>query len=1224
MTRLRYFLKKKTITTIDYDGTRASNDYVWIPSTTEMEKLPPVIRQSHMTDFASDNKDGAYLLRDCPPKLTDFTGENEVISCKGESNTELKKRVDNTKIAVGIRPAFSIDMTQIFPHQEEEIFNTIKTVKDKNGQVLYHTIDFGEFPQSKVDDWLRDKLEDLYHKGGNIYENFEKLRNVFVTDEIQEGSDLDMVEEILCPECEYRGEKYVRKLNKENQLEWFKVEPLKCIITNWDNLPERINPNGNGTEDFIDVLTEKVINNTNIDKFINKPKEDSWLDYESHHYSTWEATRMHYYLNDKGIRGFIGSAFWDGEEKFVEIEDSAYDEEAAKYLNLNFVANERHIADNELLLATKHNKKYIHFNDDIRGAYIFRDELPTTIKNNEVVIPVDEFRKIFTKLQNTDRQAFWYSKKEYIPRIKAYVEQVKEIDMPLPLQFVAEHEQDIVPILENYQLFKEKIYDHFIKERLNDLGSGVFCDILHFAVNVGCFSNIFVRDYNNKPCLSSERGVRILENLLHKGMLTENNISYIKYSNRIFGVPLNKSWWNNKNIMNFLEKNLDEFIDIALKGGTTTFRFLFNQLNFNTENKEKMERFLTFQKRFNHFTNAIYRPFIKNENFIAVLRKHVYSTDAEIMQRICDICFHSDCFRTMNNYEINSSTYKDICNIHNKYNKRKISLEDLINDKDDNNKLMLNIAHMLKSGQFNPVLDSSFYNWTGTSNAIFRSYIIKDNKLFNSVFSYINNHFFRDTSMEDYEKIYKFAQKHQKTKMKYPMYVVQWVDEEVLDSINNDKEFSALIYNKFLAKEMDKMTVDNVRDLYKFAYSLGCFSDKKILDKKGNETKTTFAQKACNTFRILLENEKFNLYNMHDLFNNLPIISEPNQDFLDFIGKKEGNSFKNFDILKKFHRSQYGRMATIMADWDKVKEYRTILDADGTPRQQSWEDAIKTYFSKNVYANVREGYEDLAEVMSFSGAQQYQFDEAQDLFDKAKENNIPTHILNKHLIEEIQEIQEDIAEDLQETKNDLDTAYNKNFTWEMLSKKDPRNVIIGLYCGCCATITGTAYGSNIARATVTAEDVQNMVIRNKQGEIMSKGTFYVNKEQGYVVINDFEMNQNYRRHEGLSGYYTDAPDSETAKTRQEIFDTYMRGVNAFVEEYDKEHPDKPIEMVVVGRLYNRLKKQCEEYEKLTEHLTVPAEYSFEDAQDAQFVLYRREDALKNKSQTQKQEGGLTL
>lgn len=73
-----------------------------------------------------------------------------------------------------------------------------------------------------------------------------------------------------------------------------------------------------------------------------------------------------------------------------------------------------------------------------------------------------------------------------------------------------------------------------------------------------------------------------------------------------------------------------------------------------------------------------------------------------------------------------------------------------------------------------------------------------------------------------------------------------------------------------------------------------------------------------------------------------------------------------------------------------------------------------------------------------------------------------------------------------------------------------------------------------------------------------------------------------------------------------IFKAFQRGLKAFIEEYDKQNPNKPLQQINIGMGYNKLKKQVERFKKATSNLTVPSEYSFQDAMNnQQYVLYKR-------------------
>ena len=94
--------------------------------------------------------------------------------------------------------------------------------------------------------------------------------------------------------------------------------------------------------------------------------------------------------------------------------------------------------------------------------------------------------------------------------------------------------------------------------------------------------------------------------------------------------------------------------------------------------------------------------------------------------------------------------------------------------------------------------------------------------------------------------------------------------------------------------------------------------------------------------------------------------------------------------------------------------------------------------------------------------------------------------------------------------------------------------------------------------------------------------------------------------EPYGGRYTVDPESKDEQQRDLIFKAYQRGIKAFIEEYDKQKTKNPLQQVNVGMGYNRLKRQVEQFKKASQNLTVPVEYSFEDAKEEQYILYKRE------------------
>lgn len=420
-------------------------------------------------------------------------------------------------------------------------------------------------------------------------------------------------------------------------------------------------------------------------------------------------------------------------------------------------------------------------------------------------------------------------------------------------------------------------------------------------------------------------------------------------------------------------------------------------------------------------------------------------------------------------------------------------------------------------------------------------------------------------------------------------------------------------------------------DFFKVANALGCFSKEKVLDKNGRTTETLLGQKATSILSKLLKCEDMKLGKYHTLFDSLDFDSKVEQEFLDFIIKedvikvkdqsgrtvKKERKLSNLELLIKLEKQYPGIFIKVMTDFSKAKSFRECLDEKGKPIKVSWEEALKRYYLSNKYVGVAKENRDIAEVFGGKGLSQEVFDKAIELRTQAKENEVEENILGENLREEtilesIERIRKQTETELQSGKEVIEELYDKQFTYEWLSKNDPANSIMGLFCSCCGTITSSYYGKNIAKASVIAKDVQNLVIRNNKGDIISKGTFYLNRERGYGVINDFELNQAYRNHEdGISGGRYNVPaDSKEEQERELIFKAFKRGVQAFVEKYDEKNPEKPINQINVGTGYNKLKAQIERFRRSSKNLTVPAEYSFKDAEKGQYVLYERKNKTK--------------
>lgn len=416
----------------------------------------------------------------------------------------------------------------------------------------------------------------------------------------------------------------------------------------------------------------------------------------------------------------------------------------------------------------------------------------------------------------------------------------------------------------------------------------------------------------------------------------------------------------------------------------------------------------------------------------------------------------------------------------------------------------------------------------------------------------------------------------------------------------NEAIVQRFLRNKCLVISNDKIC------FYNFINALGCFSNKKMLDDKGRETNIMLAQKANTFLANILKDNLLKEGDFGRLFEKLPFNLEPNQNFLNFLMiKGDDKKYNNLQLIINLDEEYPGLFAKMFKDFDIAKSMRTTLDVNGKTKVIPWKDAIVKCYVQNVYENVTAENKDIADLFMHKGLSQNVFDMASEIRSTSAKNKMPANLLEKSLKEEtildsIQYIKNQTNMQLEEIKFMLDGLWEQEFTYELLDKYDPHNAILGVFCDCCANIDGEFYGKQIALASMKESDVQNIVVKDAKGEIIAKGAMYLNKKDGYAIINEFEVNYKYRKHN--DDIFS---DTKQAKQKQKIFDAFMRAINAFVKEYDIQNPKNPLKQVNVGLGVNKLAEQCKQYLKCTKKLEVPASYGFLDTLNDQVVLYKR-------------------
>lgn len=228
--------------------------------------------------FVDYNVHTANKRGTCETFLRSSSGLNGTVDTVFFDGRRVESDCDN--LCVGISPSTNLKLDSVLEAQKlsKELFKIGTVTTDKYNIVvytednpndldnfpreLYHTITFGEYPKTFVGNNLNNMLESAFKFG-----QMKKTDKKYVT-----------AINKLADEYEFEGETYVREVVKaghkfirngvvfddgtaleKGSYAWFKVEPIVWKINNWDDMPKKINPNGNGTAAVIDVTAEEAI-----------------------------------------------------------------------------------------------------------------------------------------------------------------------------------------------------------------------------------------------------------------------------------------------------------------------------------------------------------------------------------------------------------------------------------------------------------------------------------------------------------------------------------------------------------------------------------------------------------------------------------------------------------------------------------------------------------------------------------------------------------------------------------------------------------------------------------------------------------------------------------------------------------------------------------------------------------------------------------------------------
>ena len=490
-------------------------------------------------------------------------------------------------------------------------------------------------------------------------------------------------------------------------------------------------------------------------------------------------------------------------------------------------------------------------------------------------------------------------------------------------------------------------------------------------------------------------------------------------------------------------------------------------------------------------------------------------------------------------------------------------------------------------------------------------YYATENNILNNVHEYSQHYIIRGSYLANYYIKY-FDDKEKLSKLnviKSPS-LVKYFFKKYESTLKNYE----LIIEKMLSRNIRNynLLIRQLGDSYKPEYEmefirlcdiLGVFENKPIVTKRISKTgkeiveKIDYAQKAREFIR-----EKFSqTYNLYILFYfDKNMEGGFKKGFADFM-------FEHFDELfirdKGFLQNCYHR-------FEEIQKAHTTNKGNCRQLAPTIDFFVK-YLNENKFAGINKDTKVISEVIGKYYNDQNIFNRAVDVSKKNSMQKIPKNILPQDLKENIDEnarkkfkvLYHKIA-DISEINLDnfkcLKELSKSRFTYEFLRKNDVLNLVLGKLCNCCAHLNGV--GDGIAVSAMLDPDIQNLVIRDENDEIIAKATLYINREQGYGICNSFQVNNLASKSNIFSN------DMIYQKLKQALFD--------FAHEYNKTYTPK-LKIINVGMGMNDLAKQLEDYAVESENLLKPfnfKEYSIYghdgyrgDAFFRQYTIWKEED-----------------
>ena len=432
----------------------------------------------------------------------------------------------------------------------------IKEVKDKNGKTIYHTINIGEYPKTKVNKELEELLENLYNRG-KVKEGLEPTGRWY------SGNGAQILATPYAgkhsPEFEYAGNKYVRVISypidkeykysngtivgEKGTANWVEVKPMSFIIKNWDEMPKSINPNGTGRAKYFDLRAEEAI----ISGIMFHPGE---IGSQDQYTTMWQNSTVRGFLNGIDVRnikengaqeyGVDGGGNYLGECNFL---NEAFNLSRQPIMEYAIPDSEIEIPDDAFNGCITLKKLIIH--DGVKsigkrafegldfkcayktknGEIIFDNKIPENIEEYTEIIELDKIKKPYERF---DYNIVITKNLEGISNLSDTLNKNKfKIPFIYASELVEKNKTDILVKNSDFRFFKNELPD--INKQLLDFPQEERLDFYKFANSIGCFSKEKMIDKQGKETNIelAQKASSLMANILKTDRMKLRQISWI-------------------------------------------------------------------------------------------------------------------------------------------------------------------------------------------------------------------------------------------------------------------------------------------------------------------------------------------------------------------------------------------------------------------------------------------------------------------------------------------------------------------------------------------------------------------------------------------------------------------------------------------------------------------------------------------------------------------------